>query len=530
MGDVIERRIDSKSGRVFFYNRTARLTGWTREEVDRRPSPAMQRQGQSAAVGTGGVAARIVEHYDEKRGRHYYYNTVTRKTGWCRDDVMPAALGPATAAGGGGGVRGSSSVGGGGGGGGGRSSPNGAGADGAEACIDAQGRTYYFNRHTGKSSWTRAAVAAAQPVPATAAAPSPPSQGQAALDPHVERRVDPVTSRPFFYNRATRKTGWTAADVSGGAPDAAVQRPVPEVHAHATARAAGNSAAHVGSGGASAGIAVAPRAGALATAPPPAAEPPARKPIRARRFSIASERALDRLEECCEQLQDMDVQVQGVETVLLAEKDVTAPIQQMKDVLAVLNGSVEKLQCKDIDSISTHDLSSGKDEARQQRKALTRHADALVSRIKKASSDCATTAAQGRGARPAKAYLFKQGYLCKLNRSGKQWHKRWFILSGNKLIYHDSDQAAYHADASGGLAAVAPTSTKRVIDLLPDTRLAKQRGNSAAVRFQLVTKERTWELRADNNSDLSVWVDSIKFNLNLVREETMIRNPAHALD
>jgi len=574
MDDVIEQRFDRATGRAFFFNRTAGKTGWTREAVER---PAVQGQHKTAGV---------QEHYDEKRGRHYYFNPATRKTGWRREDVVglnpaptPAATLP-TGSGGGGGFYGdslqshsssSSSSGGGGGGGGsgGGGSPAAATEEGdVVACVDAQKRTYYFNRRTGKSSWTRAGVAAPQAVAAPAA------QGA-----HIERRIDPATSRPFYYNRVTRKTGWSVSEVQSTVAEAPPS--APEVHVRHTTRGAGAApTASFGTAGSAAAAGSVPTASAAPTPLPPPAEQMERKPIRARRFSIASEQALDRLAECCEQLETVDTQVRGVETVLLTEKDAaasaslggaaqamasTAPIQQMKDLLAALNGSVEKLQCKDIDSVSTHDLASGKDEARQQRKALTRHADALVARIKKARGECTKPSAKDGEAR--QSYLFKQGYLSKLNRSGKQWNKRWFILSGCKLMYHDSDQTAYHADDKGDLAAAAPTSNKRVINLLPDTRLAKQKGSSA-VRFQLVTKERTWELRADNSSDLATWVDSIKVssagsiapadiqlrtpahapplracvcspaacvcmawqvNLSLVREETMTRNPAHSL-
>jgi hypothetical protein len=59
------------------------------------------------------------------------------------------------------------------------------------------------------------------------------------------------------------------------------------------------------------------------------------------------------------------------------EGDWQEPLLAIRGELAQLNGNIEKLQCTGIDAVVTAELTSGKTEAKEQRKGLTKRADTL---------------------------------------------------------------------------------------------------------------------------------------------------------
>jgi len=94
-------------------------------------------------------------------------------------------------------------------------------ATGWEQTTDpSSGKTYYFNRSTGETSWTPPAganAAATAPAAAVAAdeqlasqlAPEPASQPAAALPEGWEQATDPASGKTYYFNRGTGATSWT---------------------------------------------------------------------------------------------------------------------------------------------------------------------------------------------------------------------------------------------------------------------------------------------------------------------------------
>jgi hypothetical protein len=142
---------------------------------------------------------------DPGRGKKYYFNTSTSKSGWALQDVIDGVL-----------------------------------PDDIETRYDANhGAHFYFNKTTQKSGWTReelvqkvlpkqatnaaaaptlvrtASVDSAVPPVAPPIIPQSPSGNQPAQADEIEERWDATHKTKYFYNKATKKSGWTRAEVGG---------------------------------------------------------------------------------------------------------------------------------------------------------------------------------------------------------------------------------------------------------------------------------------------------------------------------
>jgi hypothetical protein len=76
------------------------------------------------------------------------------------------------------------------------------------------------------------------------------------------------------------------------------------------------------------------------------------------------------------------------------------PLATARGELAQAHGSVGKLQCTGIDAILTSDLTTGKSDAKEKRKALTRRAETLMDEIERLikTIDAATADAKAAAA------------------------------------------------------------------------------------------------------------------------------------
>lgn len=82
---------------------------------------------------------------------------------------------------------------------------------GWEQVVDASsGKPYYCNRATGESSWTVPAAPAAAPVVMPVAPPpAPVAAPQPVLPAGWEQAPDPASGKTYYFNRVTGQSSWT---------------------------------------------------------------------------------------------------------------------------------------------------------------------------------------------------------------------------------------------------------------------------------------------------------------------------------
>lgn len=91
--------------------------------------------------------------------------------------------------------------------------PGGLPPDWTEHKDPTTGKTYYYNKLTKETTWTKPApkLAATAPLapgaPKAPAAPgAPPAPG--GLPPDWTEHKDPVTGKTYYYNKLTKETTW----------------------------------------------------------------------------------------------------------------------------------------------------------------------------------------------------------------------------------------------------------------------------------------------------------------------------------
>lgn len=102
-------------------------------------------------------------------------------------------------------------------------------------------------------------------------------------------------------------------------------------------------------------------------------------------ISPQSATALQQLESYADQLEGLENEVMHVEAVIGNSKASRVRLLEAKDQIAQTNGYLEKLQYAGVDSIITAELNSGKELAREKRKALNARCDILRERLLAAS-------------------------------------------------------------------------------------------------------------------------------------------------
>jgi hypothetical protein len=211
----VDMKVDPATNRPYYFNKRTSVSGWSVAEV----------------LGSGGVGApppppsgggaaepHIEEHFDPGRRQSYFVNTSTGQTGWAREEVggaTTAAASPLAA-----GMRASYHPGttaaasplsapsprsmsmhpgmGGGGGGGGE-------AHIEEKFDHTRRQSYFVNKQTGQSGWSRAEVGGTDGG----------GMGGMGGGSGVKQVMDPGTGRPFYVNEATGATGWSEAEALG---------------------------------------------------------------------------------------------------------------------------------------------------------------------------------------------------------------------------------------------------------------------------------------------------------------------------
>jgi hypothetical protein len=122
----------------------------------------------------------------------------------------------------------------------------------------------------------------------------------------------------------------------------------------------------------------------------------ARQSSGGKRFSVASTRALQTLEQLKARLRQLEAReveagklIRSLVTEGFGPEEMQVKLGSLKSDIAQLHGHVETLQCRDIDGVLTQDLTSGRQDAREVRKMLNKQAEELSQRILKLNDDCA---------------------------------------------------------------------------------------------------------------------------------------------
>lgn len=112
--------------------------------------------------------------------------------------------------------------------------------------------------------------------------------------------------------------------------------------------------------------------------------------------SPRSATALNKLERYNQEVQELEEEVAGIESALQDyPRTPRARLLEAKDQIAQMNGNLEKLQYNGVDSIITAELESGKERAKEKRKALNQRCDVLRERILQDSKDLQKMLAAG---------------------------------------------------------------------------------------------------------------------------------------
>jgi len=112
--------------------------------------------------------------------------------------------------------------------------------------------------------------------------------------------------------------------------------------------------------------------------------------------SPRSAAALNKLQRYNQEVEDLENEVADIEAALQDyPRTPRARLLEAKDQIAQMNGNLEKLQYSGVDSIITAELASGKERAKEKRKALNQRCDALRERILQDSKDLRKMLASG---------------------------------------------------------------------------------------------------------------------------------------
>jgi trimeric autotransporter adhesin len=139
----------------------------------------------------------------------------------------------------------------------------------------------------------------------------------------------------------------------------------------------------------------------------------------------------------------------------------------------------------------------------------------------------ATAAAASVAGPPPPPPGARSGWLSKRTANGRGWRKRWFVVDGSWLRYFASERdaakheaaaaaAAATAAAAAGAAAAMEQVQSTLIPLAGEYTLRLESAPPQTA-FQLITPERTWELRAESRADAVEWLGALRRGIELLR-------------
>ena len=103
----------------------------------------------------------------------------------------------------------------------------------------------------------------------------------------------------------------------------------------------------------------------------------------ARRYSIESDKRIDQLILLSKKVDTIEQKIEGFQKAVNEGTASGAQLSVIQDALAQLYGNLEKLQFNEIDAVVTGDLTSGRVDAKQRRKALSKRTSQMLSEVER---------------------------------------------------------------------------------------------------------------------------------------------------
>jgi hypothetical protein len=106
-------------------------------------------------------------------------------------------------------------------------------------------------------------------------------------------------------------------------------------------------------------------------------------PKLSRRYSVESDKRIEKLMLLTDKVDTIEHKFNGFRQAVSDGTASAAQLSTIQDALAQEYGHLEKLQFNEIDAVITGDLTTGKDDARQMRKALSKRTGRMLSELEK---------------------------------------------------------------------------------------------------------------------------------------------------
>lgn len=106
-------------------------------------------------------------------------------------------------------------------------------------------------------------------------------------------------------------------------------------------------------------------------------------PKLARRYSVESDKRIEKLMLLAQKVDMIEQKFNGFRQAVDAGTASAAQLSTIQDALAQEYGHLEKIQFNEIDAVITGDLTSGKDDAKQMRKTLSKRTGEMLSELEK---------------------------------------------------------------------------------------------------------------------------------------------------
>jgi hypothetical protein len=207
-----------------------------------------------------------------------------------------------------------------------------------------------------------------------------------------------------------------------------------------------------------------------------------------RKMSVMSQAALRQLSTTADKVERLRKQLGAVEQSILLfsakgfqmDADERSQMILDKDKLASFFGQICTIESRDIDSVMTGGLTSGKDEAKANRKALARQAEVLEHRIERASKLCRDILAGKTADETVMGEVASMQELL-ASESGADFFERKRKESAWQKLGSKADGAAAADEAEVTMAESNPVHGKPAEQQLPSpAKMARKASISAA--------------------------------------------------